>query len=200
MNGVRRATVDEIPELAATLARAFAHDPFYAFVAGAAPERNQRMRDGWTGFLRHATNGLSHTYTTEDHAGVAAWHPPGYRGAGFIDSLRLLPSAARMAGGINRLRGVSRAVAALEQRRRRHVPGPHFYLSVLGVEPERQGEGIGSSLMQPVLEMATSAQLPAYLETATGRNVLLYERAGFAVVEELVIPGTDIHGWLMLRS
>jgi ribosomal protein S18 acetylase RimI-like enzyme len=200
MNGVRRATVDEIPELAATLARAFAHDPFYAFVAGGAPERNQRMRDGWTGFLRHATNGLSHTYTTEDHAGVAAWHPPGYRGAGFIDSLRLLPSAARMAGGINRLRDVSRAVAALEQRRRRHVPGPHFYLSVLGVEPERQGEGIGSSLMQPVLEMATSAQLPAYLETATGRNVLLYERAGFAVVEELVIPGTDIHGWLMLRS
>jgi ribosomal protein S18 acetylase RimI-like enzyme len=80
------------------------------------------------------------------------------------------------------------------------VPGPHFYLSVLGVEPERQGEGIGSSLMQPVLELATSAQLPAYLETATGRNVLLYERAGFAVVEELVIPGTDIHGWLMLRS
>jgi ribosomal protein S18 acetylase RimI-like enzyme len=199
MNGVRRATVDEIPELAATLARAFAHDPFYEFLAGNAPERNQRMRDGWNGFLRHATNALSHTYTTDDHAGVAVWHPPGYSGAGFIDSLRLLPSAARMAGGIRRLRNVSRAVAALEQRRRLHAPGPHFYLSVLGVEPERQGEGIGSSLIRPVLEMASSAQLPAYLETATGRNVLLYERAGFAVVEELTIPGTDIHGWLMLR-
>ena len=199
MNGVRRATVDEIPELAATLARAFAHDPFYEFLAGDAPERNQRMRDGWNGFLRHATNALSHTYTTDDHVGVAVWHPPGYSGAGFIDSLRLLPSAARMAGGIGRLRNVLRAVAALEQRRRLHAPGPHFYLSVLGVEPERQGEGIGSSLMQPVLEMASGAEVPAYLETATGRNVLLYERAGFAVVEELTIPGTDIHGWLMLR-
>lgn len=200
MSGVRRATVGDIPELAAMLARAFAHDPFYGFIAGDAPERNQRMRDGWTGFLRHGSNGLSHTYTTSEHAGVAVWHPPGYRGAGFIDSLRLLPSAARMAGGIGRLRDVSRAVAALERHRRRHAPGPHFYLSVLGVEPERQGEGIGSSLMQPALDLARASGLPAYLETATGRNVLLYERAGFAVVEELTIPGTDIHGWLMLRS
>jgi ribosomal protein S18 acetylase RimI-like enzyme len=199
MSDVRRATVDEIPELAATLARAFAHDPFYEFLAGDAPERNQRMRDGWTGFLRHATNGLSHTYTTDDHAGVAVWHPPGYSGAGFIDSLRLLPSATRMAGSIGRLRDVSRAIAALEHRRRLHAPGPHYYLSVLGVEPERQGEGIGSSLMRPALELATGAGVPAYLETATGRNVLLYERVGFAVVEELTIPGTDIHGWLMLR-
>jgi ribosomal protein S18 acetylase RimI-like enzyme len=199
MSDVRRATVDEIPELAATLARAFAHDPFYEFLAGDAPERNQRMRDGWTGFLRHATNGLSHTYTTDDHAGVAVWHPPGYSGAGFIDSLRLLPSAARMAGSIGRLRDVSRAIAELEHRRRLHAPGPHFYLSVLGVEPDRRGEGIGSSLMQPALELAISAGVAAYLETATGRNVLLYERAGFAVVEELTIPGTDIHGWLMLR-
>jgi ribosomal protein S18 acetylase RimI-like enzyme len=199
MSDVRRATVDEIPELAATLARAFAHDPFYEFLAGDAPERNQRMRDGWTGFLRHATNGMSHTYTTDDHAGVAVWHPPGYSGAGFIDSLRLLPSATRMAGSIGRLRDVSRAIAALEHRRRLHAPGPHYYLSVLGVEPERQGEGIGSSLMRPALELATGAGVPAYLETATGRNVLLYERVGFAVVEELTIPGTDIHGWLMLR-
>jgi ribosomal protein S18 acetylase RimI-like enzyme len=200
MSGVRRATVGDIPALAATLARAFAHDPFYAFLAGDAPERNQRMRDGWTGFLRHASNRLSHSYTTDDHAGVAVWHPPGYTGAGFIDSLRLLPSAARMAGSIGRLRDVSRAVAALEEHRRLHVSGPHFYLSVLGVEPERQGEGIGTALMRPALDLATRAKVPAYLETATGRNVLLYERVGFAVVEELVIPGTDVHGWLMLRA
>ena len=82
----------------------------------------------------------------------------------------------------------------------RHRPVAHFYLAVLGVEPERQGEGIGSALMQPVLDLASGASLPAYLETATGRNVLLYERAGFVVVEELIIPGTDIHGWLMLRA
>ena len=49
MTTVRLATLDEIPDLAAVLARAFAHDPFFAWMAGDAPERSQRMRDGWSG-------------------------------------------------------------------------------------------------------------------------------------------------------
>jgi GNAT superfamily N-acetyltransferase len=76
---------------------------------------------------------------------------------------------------------------------------PHFYLSVLGVEPVRQGEGVGTALMEPVLARCDRERIPAYLETATGRNVLLYERLGFDVVEELTLPKTDVHGWLMLR-
>jgi hypothetical protein len=50
-----------------------------------------------------------------------------------------------------------------------------------------------------VLERADRDGLPAYLETATARNVLLYERQGFDVVEEMTLPNTDVHGWLMLR-
>ena len=197
---MRLATSNEIPELAATLARAFAHDPFYTYVVGDAPERNQRMRDGWTGLLRHTSDNLSTTYTTDDHAGVALWHPPGYGGASFIGSLRLMPSVLRLAGGFRHLREVSRAVAALEQHRHRHVPAPHFYLSALGVEPDRQGSGLGTALVQPILERADQGRVAAYLETATARNVLLYERLGFAVVEEMTLPGTDVHGWLMRRS
>jgi GNAT superfamily N-acetyltransferase len=197
---VRLATSGEIGDMAGVLARAFVSDPFYAYLVGNASERTQRMRDGWTGILRFTSDRLSSTYTTDDHAGVAIWHPPGYHGAGFVDSLRLLPSVSRLAGGYRRLREISRAIETLEERRRHHVPEPHFYLSALGVEPERQGEGIGTALMQPVLERADRDGIPAYLETATGRNVLLYERQRFAVVEELTLPGTDVHGWLMRRT
>ena len=200
MVSVRRASRSEIPGLSAVLARAFAHDPFHTYLAGDAPERNQRMRDGWAGLLRHTSDDLSTTYTTDDLAGVAVWHPPGYGGASFIGSLRLLPSVVRLAGGIGRLRDVSRAVAELERHRHRHVPEPHFYLSALGVEPDRQGEGIGTALLQPVLDRADRDRVASYLETATARNVLLYERLGFAVVEELTLPGSDVHGWLMLRQ
>jgi GNAT superfamily N-acetyltransferase len=199
MSEVRLASRDEIPTLAAVLARAFATDPFYRYLAGEAPERSQRMRDGWTGLLRHASDGLSATYTTDDHAGVALWQPPGRTGPGFVASLRLLPAMSRLAGGLGHLREVSRAMSFLEERRRRYAPGPHFYLAALGVEPERQGEGIGTALVQPVLAKADAGGTPAYLETATGRNVLLYERLGFAVVEEPTLPDTDVHGWLMLR-
>jgi GNAT superfamily N-acetyltransferase len=196
---VRLATLDEIPELAGVLARAFAHDPFYSYLAGDAPERMQRMRDGWSGILRFGSAHLSHTYTTEDRAGVALWLPPGYRGPSLLDSLRQMPALARLAGW-SRLRTVGDAMAALEERRHHHAPQPHFYLSALGVEPERQGTGTGTALMKPVLDRCDREGVAAYLETAAARNVLLYERLGFGVVEQMDLPRTDIRGWLMLRK
>ena len=199
MTSVRLATREEIPELAAVLARAFAHDPFYAWMAGDAPERGQRMRDGWSGILRYGSDRLAHTFTTDDRAGVAIWLPPGWRGPSFLDSLRQMPALARLTGW-GRLREVADAVATLEEHRHRHVPSPHFYLSALGVDPDRQREGIGTALVQPVLEASDRGGAPAYLETAVARNVLLYERLGFDVVEEIDLPGTDIHGWLMVRA
>ena len=198
MTTVRLATLDEIPDLAAVLARAFAHDPFFAWMAGDAPERSQRMRDGWSGILRHGSAHLAHTYTTDDLAGVAIWLPPEHHGTSVVDSLRQLPALARLTGW-RRLRQIGDAMDTLEQHRHRHAPQPHFYLSALGVEPERQGEGLGTALVQPVLDRCDRDRIPAYLETAVARNVLLYERLGFGVVEELDLPGTDIHGWLMLR-
>ncbi len=197
-SAVRRANRQEIAEMAATLARAFAHDPFYSFLAGDAPERNQRMRDGWNGILRFGSANLAETYTTDDHAGVALWIPPDHGGPSIIDSLRMMPAVGRLAGW-RRLRLVTNAIAALEERHRHHAPQPHFYLSARGVEPDRQGEGIGTALMEPILERSRRDGIPAYLETATARNVLLYERLGFDVVEELTLPNTDVHGWLMLR-
>lgn len=195
---VRLATRDDIPQLAAVLGRAFAADPFFSYVAGDASERNQRMREGWAGILRHASAGLSATWTTEDRAGAAIWIPAGRRASSVVDQLRLVPVYGQLVGW-RRLRSVATAIDALEDRRRVHVPGPHHHLAALGVEPSRQGEGIGSALLAPVLSEADASGVPCYLETATGRNVLLYERHGFDVVEELVLPGTDVHGWLMLR-
>ena len=196
---VRRANRDEIPELAAVLARAFARDPFFSYLTGDAPERNLRMRLGWNGILRHASAGLRETWTTGDRAGVAIWIPPGRRASTMLDSLRLTPAMLRLTGG-GRIREVSAAIEMLERRRRVHAPMPHWYLSALGVDPSRQGQGIGSALLESILHRADGDGTPVYLETATARNVLLYERYRFDVVEELILPRTDVRGWLMLRS
>jgi ribosomal protein S18 acetylase RimI-like enzyme len=195
---VRHAVRDDISHLAAMLARAFDRDPFYSFLAGEGAERHARMGEGWTGILRFASADLSETYTTDDCTGAAIWLPPGYSGPSILGSLRLMPAIARLAGW-RRLRTVSDALDTLERHRHRHMPVPHFYLSALGVDPSRQGEGIGTALLAPVLERCDREAIPAYLETAVARNVLLYERLGFRVVEEIDLPRSDVHGWLMQR-
>lgn len=196
---VRRATSAEIRELAAVLARAFARDPYFSWLTGEGSERNQRMRDAWAAILRHASAGLRETWTNDARTGAAIWIPPGREPSSLLDSFRLLPSFGRLTGW-RRLREASVAVEHLERRRRFHVPEPHWYLSALGVDPSAQGQGVGTALMAPVLARADKVGTPAYLETATARNVLLYERVGFAVVEELILPRTDVRGWLMRRS
>lgn len=195
---VRRATRADLPALAAVLARAFARDPYFSWLAGEASERNQRMRDAWLGILRFGSAGLRETWTNGARTGAAIWIPPGRAASSLVDSLRLLPAFARLTGW-RRVREAAAAVELLDQRRRLHAPGPHFYLAALGVEPELQRQGIGSALLEPALRAADERGMAAYLETATAMNVLLYERHGFAVVEELVLPRTDVHGWLMCR-
>ncbi|MEO6577771.1 MAG: GNAT family N-acetyltransferase [Candidatus Limnocylindria bacterium] len=196
---VRRATRDDIPALADVLADALIDDPYFGFIVSDAPERRQRMREGWRGILRFGSADLVETYTTRERAGAAIWMPPGHRGPSVLASMRMMPAMARLAGW-RRLRTVASAMAALEERHRHHAPGDHFYLSAFGVDPPHQGVGIGTALARPVLDRCNAEGIAAYLETATARNVLLYERLGFEVVEELTLPGTDVRGWLMLRA
>ena len=68
--------------------------------------------------------------------------------------------------------------AAMEAR---HPAGPHWYLPVIGVDPARQGAGLGTALMRPVLDACDRTGVPAYLEATTDRSRALYERLGFRV-------------------
>jgi GNAT superfamily N-acetyltransferase len=55
----------------------------------------------------------------------------------------------------------------------------HEYLWMIGVTPDRQGEGLGAALIQHVLDRCDREGLPAYLEASSARSRALYERLGF---------------------
>jgi GNAT superfamily N-acetyltransferase len=81
-----------------------------------------------------------------------------------------------------------------------HPHEPHFYLPIIGVDPAWQGQGVGSALLQPVLERADLEGMPAYLEATTDRNRALYERHGFDVRDIVYMPGGGPPLWLMWRE
>jgi GNAT superfamily N-acetyltransferase len=89
-----------------------------------------------------------------------------------------------------------RALAELDASAPRE---PHWHLSLLGVDPDRQGEGIGSALLRPVLERCDHGRRPAYLETSKPANLRFYARHGFAVRDEVELRG-GLRVWTMLRA
>jgi hypothetical protein len=42
--------------------------------------------------------------------------------------------------------------------------------------------------------------LPCFLETQAEKNVGIYEHLGFRVVEEGIVPGSNVKSWAMLRD
>ncbi|WP_332459821.1 GNAT family N-acetyltransferase [Nocardiopsis gilva] len=66
---------------------------------------------------------------------------------------------------------------------------PVWFLCSLGVDPDRQGSGLGRAVIRPGLEAADSAGLSSFLETSDKRNVRFYRNFGFEVSAEYSLPG-----------
>jgi ribosomal protein S18 acetylase RimI-like enzyme len=77
------------------------------------------------------------------------------------------------------------AFALLEQVGQHHIEEPHWYLPMIGVDPSRQGQGLGSALLAHALALCDAEHMPAYLESSNPANVPLYERHGFKVTAKL---------------
>lgn len=76
---------------------------------------------------------------------------------------------------------------------------PHWYLALLGVAPAFQGQGVGATLLQPVLSAADRDGIPCYLETSTEGGVRFYQRQGFEVLRVESTTPTAPPFWTMRR-
>jgi GNAT superfamily N-acetyltransferase len=190
---VRPARDEDVEPLATMLARSFHDDPVTKWVYV-----NERRRPHWSSrFFRWQARRLlpqDVSWTDDERAGAALWAlPDQWRETG-RDTLSLL--RLTLPGVLPRLPRVLRGLGQVEAR---HPAQPHMYLAVLGVDPARQGEGIGSAVIRPGLELCDRERLPAYLETGKERNLAFYGRHGFAVVDELHLPaGPPV--WFLWRE
>jgi ribosomal protein S18 acetylase RimI-like enzyme len=70
----------------------------------------------------------------------------------------------------------------------------------VAVDPPHQGKGLARRLLTATFARLDREALPCFLETQSEDNVAIYEKYGFAVVEEGTIPETDVRHWAMLRE
>ncbi len=80
------------------------------------------------------------------------------------------------------------------------VPPGSWYLSILGVAPPFQGQGLGQTLILPMLEQTDVSGCHTFLETFTPRNIRFYEKLGFEVTGDFDEPATRARYWVMVRT
>ena len=66
-----------------------------------------------------------------------------------------------------------------------HSQSPMFYLWFIGVTPSEQNNGIGTRLLNEIINVGIEMQRPIYLETSTLKNIPWYEKLGFSVYNKL---------------
>lgn len=192
---VRKVRPADRQQLTAVMARAFDDDPIANWFAAQDRRRARRIYDFLDVAYRITAPG-DELYTTDELQGAAYWTPPGKWKMGILQQLMLMPAMIRTAS-LKRVPAIMGGLNAIEKK---HPHAPHYYLLALGVEPDLQGRGLGTLLMQPILERCDREGMAAYLESSKERNVPLYERNGFRVTEEFMVPNGGPKIWLMWRD
>jgi len=192
---VRQAVDADVRGLAAMLARAFDDDPISTYLMPSARRRPPGLRAFFRIQLTADFLPFGGVFTTDDRAGAALWAPPGKPVPPQFRVLwATLPVVPYVAG-----RHFSRSLRFLAQMEAIHPKEPHWYLATLGTDPDHQGQGVGSALLQPVLRLCDAEGTRAYLESSKERNIPFYRRHGFEVTGEVRLAGGP-PVWTMWRD
>lgn len=191
---IRHVTAADVPAVSLMLARSFADDPVKLFLVGG----NELPIEKTAPFFRvMQTIQLlhGHVYTTADHSAAALWSPPGQWKIPFTQVVRHSPAFFKLYGW----RFIPN-LSVLADMEKLHPEAPHYYLEILGTDPARQGQGLGTALMSPMIERADREGVGMYLESSKESNVPYYSRFGFAVTRELQHRRNGPKMWLMWRD
>jgi ribosomal protein S18 acetylase RimI-like enzyme len=191
---VRPATIEDRGAVVRALVRAFEHDPLACFALRTDAGKARAFETTFDVAFRRWTLPVGGAWLAEGGAGAALWAPPGQWSPG-----RAWPDALALARSVGwlRLPRVLRGIGLVDAR---HPRAPHWYLFAIGVDPDHQGRGVGSSLLRAVLSLCDERGEAAYLEASTEANARLYERHGFRLVDTIDVDQGGPTARLMWRD
>jgi len=174
---VTTAASGELDPVVHTLTLAFSTDPVMRWMLPSP----QHYLDHWpeliTTYCGDAV-GEGTAFRTADFSGAALWRAPGKgpdeeRMGAFI-AAHIRPEIHEDFMGL-----------LAEMDRYHPHEEPCWYLAAIGVDPARQGEGLGSVLMKHANRLLDDARVLGYLESSNPANITLYQRHGFEIMGEI---------------
>jgi GNAT superfamily N-acetyltransferase len=184
--------------LTRTLGRAFFDDPVMSWLIPEEKRRVAKLQKLFAAMTRHhhmARGGVEVASGADGIGAAALWDPPDQWQETQRAQLAMTPTFLRVFG-----RRSMRGHTLQETMKSVHPEAPHWYLAVIGSDPAVRGQGFGQILMQSRLQRCDAEFCPAYLESSKPENVPYYERFGFTVTGEIVLPDGGPTLWPMWRE
>lgn len=166
------------------LGHAFTTDPVFGWLMSGRPDLERRLTMVFWAFAEAADRTADAQLVLDPSSrGAAIWRPPGQWKAPAVDVLRNGPRLVRAFGP-----NVGRSLRLLTRVEKHHPTEPHWYLEAVGCIPAARGQGVGPTLLSPVLDRCDDERIPAYLESSNPRNISFYERHGFVTMPLFPLP------------
>ena len=182
------------PAAAAVLARGMRDNPLHVAAYGEDPDRREHVHGKVCNFVLTKMSAQQPIVAVEGDTvvGVAGMTPPGHCQPSGGERVQMLPTLASFGP-----RTATRILSWIGEWSKHDPKEPHVHLGPVGVDRDRQGQGIGSLLMAEHCRRLDEAGTMGYLETDKDVNVPFYERFGYAVVETGDVIG--VPNWYMAR-
>ena len=199
LNHLVRLQKSQVNPAGEVFARAFQDDPLLIYFLPDTSQRKNVLPYIFELAIRYGVSYGEVYAISSSLEGVAVWLPAETANMSLWGMIRC--------GGLSLIPKIGRAMGKLQRfneyadlMRRRHTPFRHWFLQTIGVDPVFQGKGYAGALLRAMLVRMDEEHLPCYLDTQNGENVSIYQHYGFKIIEQVVIPGTEISHWAMLRE
>ena len=190
---------DKAKEAAGVLEKAFFPYDYFTLPIPDPEKRKTALRYIFRFLINYGIKSGEVHATSPSMEGVAIWLPSEKRDIPILPSIfcgiiPILLFADKK--GIMKIDSMEKLMIKKENE---VIKEPHWFLSMIGVDPAFQGKGHGANLIKAMIPKAEADKKRIYAETQSEKNMDFYKRLGFKVMDKYILPEINLDCWTMLR-
>lgn len=193
-----RLNIRDIPRASSVLSSAFVNDPDLKKIIPGKKRRLEKLKIIFQPFVKFGILYGEVYAPSEKIEGVAVWNHSSKKEITFWRSIR-----SGFLGMVSKIKGPERKLFQqygdeMDTYTRNIIEGEHWFLFILGIDPDSQRNGFGTRLLEPMLDRIDQEGLPVMLDTNKDANLGYYRRFGFDVEKEYKV--LDNQHWGLVRD
>lgn len=182
---------------------AFQAEPFYLAIAQARSNQEESEKEALTKYfdfsIQEAKKYGSYATLANPLIGASLWHQP-QTDEIYEQQSREKKTFLKNHFGAKSLAVYKKIAHGMEEMEETVIEDDYWYLSILAVAKNYQGQGFGRQLLAPILAEADRLNTPTFLETFTEVNLIFYGKLGYEVALEYVEPVLNKTCWVLVRQ